>query len=51
MSNVQIIIDKKDIRFDAAKTMSERIIQRPFVLVVIVGMGTGKRYNISAGCM
>jgi hypothetical protein len=38
MSNIQVVIDKKDIRFDAVETMSERIIQWPVVLVIIVGM-------------
>jgi len=49
MSNIQIVIDEEDIRLDAVETMIERIIQRPLVLVVIVSMGPGKRYNMSAG--
>jgi hypothetical protein len=49
VSNMQVVIDKEDIRLDAVETMIERIIQRPVVLVVIVRMGPGKRYNMSAG--
>jgi hypothetical protein len=49
VSNIQVVIDEEDIRFDAVETMSERIKQRTVVFVVIVRMGPGKRYNMDAG--
>jgi hypothetical protein len=48
MSNIQFIIDEEDIRFDTIETMSNRIVQRPVVLVIIVCMSTGKRRNVYA---
>ena len=49
MSNVQVVIDEENIRFDAVETMIERIIQRPLVFVVIVRMSLRKWYDMSTG--
>ena len=45
MGDKQITLDEEDIRLDAAKTLSERIMKRSLMPVVIVRVSVGQRDN------
>ena len=45
VSDIQGIINEKDIGLDTGETMSERVMQRSAVFVIIVGMSAAERCN------